>query len=480
MEAINRVDKQKAYNQKNRALIMGTIIYAIGNLGTKFLSFLIVPLYTHYIVPSELGDYDLMTTTINLIAPFITFQITDAAYRWMVGDEEYIEPCISQIYRVLILNSILVAAGIYLINYFVPIYYCPYFIAILILGRWQESLQKILRGLKRQKLFATTGIIYTAVFVFLNLYKITVQHKGIIALLESSIIAPSVAIMFMLIAEKRLRKFNLFDNNSKLLKQMFKYSIPLIPTTLNWWVINASDRYIIKYFLGSYANGIYAVAYKFPTILSTIFQMFTTSWMDMVLSEKTQEDIAEYYTGVFKYFYKIAFGLAICIIPITKIVCFLILDESYLESVDYIPFLYLGTVFQSFSSFFSIGYLRSKSTIGAATTSVYGAIVNFVVNIVFINYIGLHAAAISTFLGFFVMWFIRVVQTRKSLPIGINWGDFLFRLAISIAICFITIKSSLMINSLLFIVSTIYVLIDNKNVIGSVMKKILAKITKCK
>lgn len=470
-------NKQKIYNQKNKALLMGTIIYAVGNLGTRFLSFLIVPLYTHFIAPSELGDYDLMTTTINLIAPFISFQITDAAYRWMVSDDSYIEPCISQIYRVLIANSILATICVLLVNYFVPIYYCPYFIAILILGRWQESLQKILRGLKRQKLFATAGIIYTALFVFLNLYKITIQHKGIVALLESSVIAPSVTILFMLIAEKRLRKFNIFDKNIKLLKQMFKYSIPLIPTTLNWWVMSASDRYIIRYFLGSTANGIYAVANKFPTILSTIFTMFITSWTDLVLSEQSQgEELEEYYSGIFRRFYKLAFGLAICLVPATKIACYLILDESYLSSMNYIPFLYLGSVFQAFSSFYSIGYLRDKSTAGAATTSVYGAIVNFCVNIILVRSIGLHAASISTFLGFLAMWLIRMIQTKKSLPISIDCVGFITRLLLAIGICFITIASSLSITIIVCFITFLYFMIDNKTEFKILIKSVFKKV----
>lgn len=457
-------NRQTTYNQKNKALLMGTIIYAIGNLGTRFLSFLIVPLYTHFIAPAELGDYDLMTTTINLIAPFISFQITDAAYRWMVSDDSYIKPCISQIYRVLIVNSILAAFIVLLINCFTPVYYCPYFIAILILGRWQESLQKILRGLKQQKLYAVSGIIYTALFVFLNLYKITIQHKGVVALLESSVIAPSLTILFMLIVEKRLRKFNIFDKNIKLLKQMIKYSIPLIPTTLNWWVMSASDRYIIKLFLGSTANGIYAVANKFPTILSTIFTMFITSWTDLVLSEDSHDEkIAEYYSGIFRKFYKLAFGLTIFLVPATKIACYLILDESYLSAMNYIPFLYLGSVFQAFSSFYSIGYLRDKSTGGAATTSVCGAIVNFCVNILLVRFIGLHAASFSTFVGFLIMWIIRMLQTKYTLPISISRIGFLVRLLLTLGICVITILSPLNISIILCFIALLYFGTDNWN-----------------
>ena len=64
-------------NSKNKALIIGTITYAIGNFGTKILSFLIVPLYTFYIMPSDLGDYDLLMTTVSLLSPLLTMKVSD-------------------------------------------------------------------------------------------------------------------------------------------------------------------------------------------------------------------------------------------------------------------------------------------------------------------------------------------------------------------------------------------------------------------
>ena len=66
---------------KSKELVKGTLIYAIGSFGSKILSLLIVPLYTFFIVPEELGNYDLILTTVNLLIPIITLQITGAAYK---------------------------------------------------------------------------------------------------------------------------------------------------------------------------------------------------------------------------------------------------------------------------------------------------------------------------------------------------------------------------------------------------------------
>ena len=106
-----------------------------------------------------------------------------------------------------------------------------------------------------------------------------------------------------MIKEKKLRTINWKQKSSKLQKEMLKFSIPIVPNQLNWWVVNSSDRYIISYFLGSALNGIYAIAYKFPTMLQIIFHLFYQSWQDTTLAD-SEEDSSGFYTNVFRIYFK--------------------------------------------------------------------------------------------------------------------------------------------------------------------------------
>ena len=108
------------------------------------------------------------------------------------------------------------------------------------------------------------------------------------------------------------------------------------------------------------------------------------------------------------------------------------MSYDYISSANYISFLYLGTVFQAFSSFFGVGYLKNNKTKQIAYTSFIGAICNAAVNIMLINFCGLYAASISTFVGFFVMFIIRMIQTKDVMKIEINKLSFypLFILAL--------------------------------------------------
>lgn len=460
-------------NKKNKALLTGTITYAIGSFGTKFLNFLIVPLYTYYILPADLGDYDLLMTTVSLFSPLLTMKISDATYRWIIINKENEIPYISATYKLLIRNCTLCAIILLVINLFIPIWNCYYFIAILIGDRMLECLQKLLRGLKKQKLFAVSGLFHTAVLVSLNLVKICILKQDVTALLESSVISIYLTILLILILEKRLRKVDFKPNYKAESREMLRYSIPLVPSALSWWVMSASDRYVIRWILGSAANGIYSVAYKFPSFLQTIFQMFNNAWTDMALAELGKsEQSTEYAKKLFCQLYKISFGMVFALIPFTKLVMNTILSASYKEASIYIGFLYLGTVFQGFSSFCSIGYLQGKETKGAAKTSVYGALVNLFVNLACITFIGLFAASLSTFLGFLFMWLTRMRDIKEVFPIKVDWKEFCAYLLAAVVVSVAIIWTNNMMDLIITAVASVFFLIDNRKVLIAVGKKI--------
>ena len=463
--------------KKNRLLLVGTITYAIGSFGTKFLNFLIVPLYTYFIEPSDLGEYDLLVTTVSLLSPLITMRISDAAYRWIINNQENEVPYISASYLLLLRNAIIYTLIIVGINHFIPIWNCYYFIAILIGDRILECLQKLLRGLKNQKLFAVSGIMHTAIMVGLNFIKVCVLGENVEALLQSSVISIYITIAFLLICEKRLRNVDFTLNHKQRQREMLHYSIPLIPTALSWWIMSTSDRYVIRWLIGSAANGIYSVVYKYPTVLTMLFTMFNYSWSDMALSEfKSEEQSEKYVKELFQKLYTLAFEVVFVLIPVTKLFMEIVLSNSYKSAAIYVGFLYLGTLFHGFSAFFDIGYYQGKQTKGAAKTSIFGAGVNFLVNVLLIRHIGLHAAAISTFLGYFTMWLLKIYDMKTIFYIKIDKKRFGTLLSVAILLAIVSIWTSVIIDTFFVVVSSGIFIIANKKYIKRIMEVLFTKI----
>ncbi len=462
-------------DNRGKNLAKGTVVYAIGTLSSRVLSFLIVPLYTYYILPSDLGTYDLLHSTVGLLTPIISLQIADAAFVWMVQGKESNERCISAVYKYLGCMSVVTAVVAVIVNHFWNIPYCGYFIAMLLSNRWMATLQKLLRGLKKQKLFALSGVIYTFVFLSLNLIQIVGLKMGVVSLFQSSIAANLVVIAVMLINQKELRSIGFRQKVWKLQKELLKFSIPVVPNQLNWWVVNSSDRYIVKFFLGSAANGVYSIAYKFPSVLQMLFQIFYQSWQDSALGEKN-EDGGVFYTKIFKLYYCLGFTILLPLMPFTKIFIELVMNSNYHDASKYISFLYLGTVFQAFSNFMGVGYLKNGKTGQASYTTVFGAVVNIAVNIAFIQLIGLHAASISTFLSFLVVFLVRVHQTKDSMQIRIEWREFMTLFIMALSMGIVVIFSNMLVDSILTLIGAVFFVVFNWDTIKMALNKFKTRI----
>lgn len=460
---------------KNKELIKGTIIYAIGSFGSKILSLLIVPLYTFYILPEELGNYDLILTTINLLIPIITFQITDAAYKKIVEKFYEREEIISCTYWILIITSIISSVLCMIIGrYTIGLRYAIYLTIMLIIQMWFSSLQRVLRALKRQKTFVIAGLLQTFCFLILIAIFVCGIKLNVDGLCISYIIAHFIAIIFMLIKCRELivKKITYNKKNSY---EMLKFSIPLIPNAMSWWLINSSDKYIIRLLLGASSNGIYSVSCKFPAVLQMVNSLFYSSWQDVAIREKAGEERDKFYTNTFEKYYELMFSLVLIAIPLTRAVLPFVVSEEYKSAAFYSAFIYLGMVFQGFSSFYGINYLNHNKTFGATSTSIIAAAINLIIDLILMPYIGLYAAGISTFMGFLVMWIIRVRQTKKITNIQINKKKFLIYLFVSIICAIVTILSNTIICILLTIIFFIIFLIKEKNFIYKGIKKYLVK-----
>ena len=465
----------KQIKQNNKALLTGTIVYAIGNLGTKILTFLIVPLYTYYISTSDMGEYDLLITGVGLLSPIISLRISEATYNWMIKQTESNEVCIKATYNYLLKSCALSVIAVGIIGRFTRIWNLELFLAILVLDPVLETTQKILRGLKNQKLFAASGIIYTGILVTLNFITVCVMKLGVTSLLVNTIISQLISIALIFILEKRMRCLTVAVEKGTLLetqREMLKYSMPLVPSTLSWWVMSVSDRYVVRFFLGSSFNGIYAIATKFPSVLQTFFVLFNNAWTDMALANlHSKEENRKYVSDLFEKMYMFSFSTIFFLIPVTKVVTQVILSADYKIGSIYIGFLYLGAIFQGFSTFASVGYLQSKKTARAATSSLAGAIVNLLVDFLLIKSVGLFAAALSTYAGFLVMWFVRMYDIRKDWPIAVNVPKFTIMTLVATIIATVTIWTTVEIDVLMTVLFGVLFIALNKNYIQEVIQK---------
>ena len=421
---ITAIIKRKSVIFMNReiTLVKNTFIYMIGNFASKFLGFILLPLYTHYIPKDDFGYYDLIIATVSVIIPVITLQINDSMYRYMLDSKSKEET------ERIVTNSFFVsAAGVVVLSilYSVFIQLKPlvydylilvYIIATVFSGMWQQ----IARGLKHNMVYSISGVLYTIVMFLSNIVLIALLKMKADALLYSNIIASVSVIAYI--------EWNLGISRLIRIKyihwgftgELARYSIPLIPNAINWWVMGSCNKYIITYFKGKGANGIFSVSNKLPNLLMMINSVFYLAWQESAIGEYNSKDKDEFYTEMFNIYMRLLFSAILILLPMTKWILGLLVDPEYFEAWKYVPFLYLGALFNSFATFYGTGYLSSKDTKGAFTTSVAGAIVNIVFSLILMPVMGIQAASIANMLCYAAMWILRLIQTRKYFRIKIE------------------------------------------------------------
>lgn len=462
-----------------KKLLNNVIIFSVGVLGSRVISFLMVPLYTHYLTQAEYGTADLVMTTVAMLLPLVTGSMHEAVIRFSM-DKVYDK-------QVVLVNALMISG----LGYLVFLLFYPilsrlnvlgnsliYLYVFILLQGIHQILAQYTRGIGETKVFALNGILTTFFNASFNILFLVYFSWGLNGYFSAYILGHFVATLYLISSIKPFKGMNLSDINKEVSLLFLRYSVPLLPNSLMWWLINSSSRFFINFFISIEANGIFAVSSRIPALINIVSQVFSQAWQLSAFEEYGRNDDENFYSNVFDFYFSILLIAASGIIVVVKPVFAEVFAESYFSAWQPVPLLVLGTAFSAASGFIGVAYTASRKTSGVFKTSVYGGIISVVLNLSFIPTLGIIGAGISSMLSFFAMFIIRYIDTREILSIKIHWKRvFLTLLLIGLQVLVLftgySITRELVMNILLFII----ILIINQNIIKSIYtmsKKILS------
>lgn len=410
---------------KKKELAKNTIIIFAGKVSTQLISFLLLPLYTSYLVTEEYGFVDLITTYVTLIVPIITLELEMSVFRYLVDarkDREETKKVFSNNFLILLVSLLIFAIGYLIVTCFWKFDYRFLILFDIIICTFSGNFLQIARGVGRTLDYAISCIITGVSTILLNILLIVVFRLGAFGMITAIAVANGLGALYLFIRLKMWQYVDFKKKDQKLIKEMYHYSIPLVPNGISWWIVNASDRTIITAILGTAANGIYAVSNKFPTILSSLLGIFNLSWSESAALYINSPDRDEFFSDISNTVTKLFTCLGVGMIACMPFVFPILVNSSYDEAYYYIPILVLGAVFNVIICLYSAVYIAKKMTKQVATTSILGAVINIVINIGLVHFIGLYAAALSTAISYFVMMVYRHYDLKKYMNITYEKG----------------------------------------------------------
>lgn len=393
---------------KTTSLIKNSVIIGLGTLSTKALTFLLLPLYTRVLSKGDYGLVDVLMTISSLIIPFVAMEMNSSVFRFLVEDE-YVnnhskKTVISTGYFIEAIGLIVAAILIIVIHAFFSIPHCVAFLFYVISLAISKLVLDTTRGYGNTISYSATNIIITSVSLLLNILFIVVLNWGAVAIMVSTAIGNYVGTVFLLMKDHICRNIDKKYIDKKMGKKMMKYALPLIPNTVSWWVVSASDRLIILVFLGVASNGIYAVAHKIPSIYTTLFTCFGLAWTEAV-AKNTEDD--DFIVKTMKLSLDIMIYFLLGMMSFSSLFFDFLIGPEYLDSYWHIFILLISVFFSSISSLYGGLFCGKMDSKTIAITTVLGAVLNIVINLCFIHIWGLYAASLSTMVSYLIVSIVR-------------------------------------------------------------------------
>ena len=207
------------------------------------------------------------------------------------------------------------------------------------------------------------------------------------------------------------------------LKPYLLFSLPLLSATICVWLFDLSDRYVIGYFLGVSSVGIYSVSYQIGSVVSFFWAPFGVVLLPAIAPLYEREDLQAvkvYLSHSFKFFLAFIipalFGLSI----LSKSILVTLTTPEFVEGYSVIPFVASAKTMLYIGIFYHTILMLAKRTRAIGVLYAVTAVLNIVMNIILVPWIGILGAAIATLVAFIIHFAVLYTLGAKQLSFDIN------------------------------------------------------------
>lgn len=388
---------------ETKRLLKNTAFIAMGNIGVKMTSFLLLPLYTSILNQRDYGIYDYICSIVAFMLPIATLCMYEAIFRFLIDadSEEHRRTVFS---NALLLCSISVMMSILLFivaHSFFKFDYLWYYIVYIVSDSMYLFFNSALRGMGDMKFYAVFSFLKNLIQLVINIIAVAVLRLGVNGLLAALILSEFMGSAFIIFKIRVWQYIRIKYIKKSLLKEMFLYAIPLVPNGISSTILNISDRIIIKHYMGIESSGVYAISYKFPSIIEVVHHFFYTAWSESASRYlKNGKDKAEaYYSFLYSKFKSFIFSAILLMVAFMPIMFRVFINAKFAEGFSYIALLLFAMYFNCLNKFYVGICTAYKDTAIIAKVTVIAAVINVVINFLFIKQWGLYAASVSTLIA---------------------------------------------------------------------------------
>ena len=411
-------------NNALKYLAKNVLLLTISNFASKILVFFLIPLYTAVLTTEEYGTFDLFSTTVSLLIPILTANISDSVLRFSLESGANHKSIFGIGLRYVFLSMVVVILGTLALVAFglSPILsdWWPMFGLLYITHALHAVVSNFARGLDRVRDVALAGFVASVVLVSLNLLFLLALGMGLTGYFLASILSTVSQVVCLVVGGKMWLYVGRGSKNRELAQEMRRYSLPLTANSVAWWVNNVSDRYVVTWFCGVAENGIYAVSTKIPQIINVIQVIFNQAWVLSAVKEMDENDESGFFKKTYDAYGALMSFACSVLIVLDRPLASIMYSNEFFQAWRYAPFLMVSMVFGALSGHIGGIFAAAKDSRLYARSTVIGALVNVLVNLLTVPIVGPLGAAVATAVSYWVVWVIRRRIVLRHISIEFN------------------------------------------------------------
>lgn len=406
-----------------KTFVKGSAVLFVSNIIIKGIQFFLLPLYTSELTPEMLGISDTITTLTGFVFPVLVMGLDSAfsAFYFEDGSKQQ-DKVFSSISLILGVMGVIPLAVCFFSEQFSELLFgTPENAGVLLIALLGVTANLLylplsleVRLQNRMAAYGFVAVVSSASIVFFNVLFLLYFHLGIYSLILSTFLVNAMQIFLFSLAVKKRFSFKYVD--PALVKRMLRYSLPMLPSVLSTLILTLSDRYILLYYQGEQAVGVYGIGNRFVAILSVIISAVSTAYTTFAYSSYKKPEAKRQFSVVLNIVYVFMLGIAFVVAIFSKEIISLLAAPEYFMAYKALPDMMFAQVLYALYTITCYGVLFEKKSGYILFSTMTAAAVNLTLNIIFIPRFGITAAAFTTLVGYAVMLFINFYNAQRLYP----------------------------------------------------------------
>lgn len=425
-----------------KSLLKNASLYSISSLISRGFSFITVPIYTRLLSPADYGAYDLLSNMVLLVVLLMGCQLDHALARFYhdAADDEERKSISSSIllFTIFLFVPFMFAVepvSVWLANDWLNHQVDTITVEITFALIWTQAVFVIannqLTYTFKTKEFAICSITSTVFGVTLSLLFVAHFGLGVAGLLLGQTVGMLLAMLLALYFGKA---YFAWTFNGGQLAKMLKYSLPLVPGALAFYLMQYVDRYALNHFVGITEVGLYGIGARVAMLINLFLSGFQGAWTPVVMSSYREPGAKQHFKTVFNYYLFAVLMVLVGLSLFGEEILLLLTNKNFSQGFVVIPLLLLSAILSSITHYFTYGIQIAKKSGWRMMLNLSGLVINSGLVFWLAPRYGMIGAALATALSFAFMSAVGMAISQRFYTVPYRWRRILTASLFAIAI----------------------------------------------